>query len=342
LLPSSTENEGEQATAKSPTNLEDLVPSSTENVVVQLPSLAPDNIALKPSATENEGEQATEMSPTNSEDLLPSATENKSPPTSEEAVEKKVDVERYLEEVSSRCTDPILMNFASYCIVIPMSELLNRKLLCKLQIHSPYQIDWYNVSFAEYTRDKEGNMGFLERNKRMRHKGDLIVGVNGIHLKGWEGNDVLELMSILLKDINTTELRLTLRDKEIAEKYSKISEEEGGIEIMSPSNISNNIDTQEIEAMDVSPTKSEPTISKDEPALMDYEDNFEASQHNDEEVNVEQQQLHYIIAPGSEVDENVMAHVEQIFYEEFRPIYEKAREGRSQMVDKKYITGMLI
>ncbi len=30
----------------------------------------------------------------------------------------------------------------------------------------------------------------------MRNKGDLIVGVNGIHLKGWEGNDVLELISV--------------------------------------------------------------------------------------------------------------------------------------------------
>jgi hypothetical protein len=119
----------------------------------------------------------------------------------------------------------------------------------------------------------------------------LILGVNGIHLKGWEGNDVLELISILLKDINTTELRLTLKDLEILEKYSKIcEEEEEGIEIMSPSKINNNIDTQEIEAIDVSPTKSEPTISNDEPILMDYDDNFEALQHNDEEENVEQQQ----------------------------------------------------
>ena len=108
----------------------------------------------------------------------------------------------------------------------------------------------------------------------------MILGVNGIHLKGWEGNDVLELISILLKDSNTTELRLTLKDLEIAERYSKIIEEEKeeAIEIMSPSKINNNVDTQEIEAIDVSPTKSEPTISNNEPTLMDYEDNFEALQ----------------------------------------------------------------
>jgi hypothetical protein len=65
-----------------------------------------------------------------------------------------------------------------------------------------------------------------------------------------------------------------------------------------------------------------------------WEDNFEASQCNDEEENVEPQQHHYTIAPGSEVDKNVMAHVKHIFYEEFCPIYQKAREGHSQMVDK--------
>jgi hypothetical protein len=81
-----------------------------------------------------------------------------------------------------------------------MSELPNRKLLCRLQIHSPSQKDWYNVSFSEYVRDADGNMGFLECNKRMRHHGDLIVAVNGIHLKGWDGREVFESMNILLKD----------------------------------------------------------------------------------------------------------------------------------------------
>jgi hypothetical protein len=46
------------------------------------------------------------------------------------------------------------------------------------------------------------------------------------------------------------------------------------------------------------------------------------------------QQHQYAIAPGSEVDENVMVHVKQIFYDEFHPIYQKAREGHSQMLDK--------
>jgi hypothetical protein len=74
--------------------------------------------------------------------------------------------------------------------------------------------------------------------------------------------------------------------------------------------------------------------SKDEPITMDYEDNFEASQCYDEEEDVAVQQHQLAIAPGSEVDENVMVQVKQIFYDEFCPIYQKAREGRSQMLDK--------
>ena len=53
----------------------------------------------------------------------------------------------------------------------------------------------------------------------------------------------------------------------------------------------------------------------------------------DEEENVEPQQHHYTIAPGSEVDENVMMQVKRFFYDEFYHIYQKAREGHSQMVD---------
>jgi hypothetical protein len=89
-----------------------------------------------------------------------------------------------------------LINFASCCIVIPISELPNRKLLCQLQIHSPSQPDWYNVSFSEYARDADGNMGFLECNKRLQNQGNLIVGV-GIHLKGWDGREVFELMNLV-------------------------------------------------------------------------------------------------------------------------------------------------
>jgi hypothetical protein len=60
---------------------------------------------------------------------------------------------------------------------------------------------------------------------------------------------------------------------------------------------------------------------------MEYEANFEASQCYDEEEDVDVQQHHLAIDPGSEVDENVMVQVKQIFYDEFRPIYQKAREG---------------
>jgi hypothetical protein len=65
----------------------------------------------------------------------------------------------------------------------------------------------------------------------------LIVAVNGIRLKGWEGRYVLELFSILLQDINTIELRLMLKDLESAKKYSNISDDDGGIKIISPSKL---------------------------------------------------------------------------------------------------------
>ena len=34
----------------------------------------------------------------------------------------------------------------------------------------------------------------------MHNNGDLTVAVNGTHLKGWDGREVFELISILLKD----------------------------------------------------------------------------------------------------------------------------------------------
>jgi hypothetical protein len=136
--------------------------NSPENLGTTTAMLPLDSNNLKPSTIKNEGEQIQDSSET----ALP-----KSSPDSEEVVENKINVERSLEQVSSRCTDPILLNFASYSIVIPMSELPNRKLLCWLQLHSPYQIDWYTVSFAEYVRDEEGYMGSRKRNKRIHHKG---------------------------------------------------------------------------------------------------------------------------------------------------------------------------
>jgi hypothetical protein len=89
-----------------------------------------------------------------------------------------------------------------------------------------------------------------------------------------------------------------------------------------------------MEAIDVSPTNSEPITSKDKPITMEYEDNFEASQYYDEEKDVAVQQHQLAIAPSSEVDENVMVQVKQTFYNEFRPIYLIAREGCSQMLDR--------
>jgi hypothetical protein len=108
----------------------------------------PDFNELKPSATENEAEKHTKNSVTTT---APS-----------EAIESKFDLECYLEQASLKCTNPILINSYSYCIVIPMSELPHRKLMCCLQIHSPSQKDWYKVSFSVYIRDEDGNMGFLE------------------------------------------------------------------------------------------------------------------------------------------------------------------------------------
>jgi hypothetical protein len=165
------------------------------------------------SDTERNGDKPSENS--GSYDINDSSgiASSKSSRDSDEIVENKIDVDRYLEEASQKCKDSILPNFATYCIVIPMNELPNRKLMCRLQIHSPSQNDWYNASFKEYVRDANGNMGFLERNNRMRHVGDVIIGVNGIHLKGWDGQEVFELIGILLKDENTTELRLTLEAK---------------------------------------------------------------------------------------------------------------------------------
>jgi hypothetical protein len=171
------------------------------------------------SNTERNGEKPSENSGSYDTNDSSGTASSKSSPDSEEVVENKIDVERYLEEASLKCKDPILTNFATYCIVIPMTELPNRKLMCRLQIHSPSQNDLYNASFREYVRDADGNMGFLERNNRMRHVGDVIVGVNGIHLKGWDGQEVFELIGILLKDENTTELRLMLEDQVIAAKY---------------------------------------------------------------------------------------------------------------------------
>ncbi len=40
-----------------------------------------------------------------------------------EEIEKKFDLDHYLEQATLKCTDPILISFASYCIVIPMIEL---------------------------------------------------------------------------------------------------------------------------------------------------------------------------------------------------------------------------
>jgi hypothetical protein len=143
----------------------------------------------------------------------------------------------------------------------------------------------------------------------MHHHGDLIVAVNGIHLKGWDGREVFELMNILLKDKNTTELRIMLNDLVLTEKYSKTSDNEADVEIMSPSKNNNNNETQEMEAIDVSPTKSEQMTSKDEPITMDYEDNFEASQCYDEEEDVAVQQHQLAIALGSEVG----IHIEKAY-----------------------------
>ncbi len=120
-----------------------------------------------------------------------------------EADEEDFNIQCYLEKAHLRCTDPILISFASYCIVIPMNGLQDRKLLCHLKIHSPPQQDWYNASFVEYTRDDNGKMGFLECNKRMHNCGDFLVGVNEIHLKGWDGNECFELINI---DKSTAEL----------------------------------------------------------------------------------------------------------------------------------------
>ncbi len=89
-----------------------------------------------------------------------------------------------------------------------------------------------------------------------------------------------------------------------------------------------------MEAFGVSPTNSEPRTSKGETITMEYEDNFKASQHYDEEEDVAMQHHQLAIAPGSEVDESVMVQMKQIFYDEFHPIYQKAREGCSQMLDK--------
>jgi hypothetical protein len=95
---------------------------------------SPDSNELEPSAPENETEHPPEIYVT--------AT------ATSEAIEENFKVEYYLEQASLRCTDPILIIFASYCIVIPMSELPNRKLLCHLQIQSPPQKEWFNVFFC--------------------------------------------------------------------------------------------------------------------------------------------------------------------------------------------------
>jgi hypothetical protein len=118
------------------------------------------------------------------------------------------------------------------------------------------------------------------------------------------------------------------------EKYSKTSDDEADVEIIPPSKPNSNNETQKMEAIVVSPTNSEPITSKDKHVTMEYEDTFEASPHYDEEEDVDVQQHHLAISPGSKVDENVMVQVKQIFYDEFCPIYQKAREACSQMLDK--------
>jgi hypothetical protein len=107
-----------------------------------------------------------------------------------------------------------------------LNEQQDRKLLCRLQVHAPKQKDWYNVSFVKYLRDESGNMGALEHKKRMCNNGDLFVGVNGIHMNGWDGRQFLELLHILLKDKNTTEIRFTMKDVALMEQYRKADDDE--------------------------------------------------------------------------------------------------------------------
>ena len=217
-----------------------------------------------------------------------------------------------------------------------MNALQDRKLLCHLKIYSPPQHDWYNVSFVEYTRDDNGKTGFFECNKRMHNCGDFLVGVNEIHLKGWDGNECFELINILLKDTSTAELRLTMTDIVLFDQYTKNSDnEDDEVQIMSPSKEADN-GRQDMENQDASPNESEKLAAIDEIITEDYVDNFDATKHNDEvEDDVVLLQHQYAIAPGSEVDVDVMVHVKEIFYKEFFPIFEKARAGHSQMLDKQ-------
>jgi hypothetical protein len=70
-------------------------------------------------------------------------------------------------------------------------------------------------------------------------------------LKGWDGREVFEQINILLKDENTTELRLMLKDVVLMEKYSKTSDNEDYVEIMPPSTPNSNKETQEMEEINI-------------------------------------------------------------------------------------------
>ncbi len=81
----------------------------------------------------------------------------------------------------------------------------------------------------------------------------MTVAVNGTHLKGWDGREVFELISILLKDEKFYRGKANVKDAVIMEQYSKTSDNED-VGIMPLSKPDNNNETQEIEAIDVSPT----------------------------------------------------------------------------------------
>jgi hypothetical protein len=55
--------------------------------------------------------------------------------------------------------------------------------------HMPH---FYNCLFYGYRQLVDGSIGYIEENKLIRNKYDILIGLDGVHTRGWTFDKVLD------------------------------------------------------------------------------------------------------------------------------------------------------
>ena len=58
--------------------------------------------------------------------------------------------------------------------------------------------EFYNCVFSGYRQREDGSMGYIEEHKLVRNEYDILIGLNGIHTRGWSFDKVLEKVKHLV------------------------------------------------------------------------------------------------------------------------------------------------